>query len=280
MPSLFSQPTHVETDPNALSYRTTTYAVMTNKQDATLTFDQPLIEGRLIERYKRFLADIELADGTTTTVHCPNPGAMMGLKDPGLKVWIADSGNPKRKLRHTLELVEADGGLVGINTNRPNKIAERAIQHGLIPELQVAPDHQLRREVKYGQNSRIDLLIEHADNAAASQTFIEIKNVHLRRPDVGHGKIAEFPDSVTSRGAKHLGELAAQKAAGHRAVMLYVVQRMDCEVFGLAADIDPTYAKAFVEAQKSGVEMLAYDCHIDLDGIVLANKLDITPVVL
>ena len=253
---------------------------MTNKQDATLTFDQPLIEGRLVQRYKRFLADIELKDGTVTTVHCPNPGAMMGLKEPGLPVWIADSGNPKRKLRHTLELIKADGGLVGINTNRPNKIAEKAILNGLIDALKIPDGHSLKREVKYGQNSRIDLMIAHDNDDAAPKTFIEIKNVHLRRLDVGDGRIAEFPDSVTSRGAKHLRELSDQVALGHRAVMLYVIQRMDCERFGLASDIDPAYAKAFLAAQEAGVEMLAYDCHIDLTGITLANQLAIPPVVL
>jgi len=253
---------------------------MINKQDATLLFEQPLIEGRLIKRYKRFLADIELADGSMTTVHCPNPGAMLGLKEPGLPAWIADSGNPKRKLRYTLELLKADGDLVGINTNRPNKIAEKAILNGLIKELPIPDGCSLRREVKYGQNSRIDLMIAHDQDEAAPKTFIEIKNVHLRRLDMGDGRIAEFPDSVTSRGAKHLQELSDQVAEGHRAVMLYVVQRMDCERFGLASDIDPAYAKAFVAAQAAGVEMLAYQCHIDLTGITLAKPLDIPPVVL
>ena len=253
---------------------------MPNKQDATLAFDQPLIEGRLIKRYKRFLADVELADGRVVTVHCPNPGAMLGLKEPGLPAWIADSGNPKRKLRYTLELLKADGDLVGINTNRPNKIAEKAILSGVIKQLTIPDGHHLRREVKYGQNSRIDLMIADDRDETAPKTFIEIKNVHLRRLDVADGMVAEFPDSVTSRGAKHLHELADQAAAGHRAVMLYVIQRMDCKRFGLACDIDPDYAKAFMAAQTAGVEMLAYRCHLDLAGITLAKQLDIAPVVL
>ncbi|MEO0393505.1 MAG: DNA/RNA nuclease SfsA [Pseudomonadota bacterium] len=253
---------------------------MTDKQDAVLPFDGPLIEGRLVQRYKRFLADVELADGKVITVHCPNPGAMLGIKDPGLRVWILDSGNPKRKLRYTLEVIEADGGLIGINTNRPNKLAERAIINGLVPELTIAPGHSLRREVKYGKNSRIDLLIEKDGQPEAPQTFIEIKNVHLLRPEARPQKMAEFPDSITSRGSKHLVELSDQVAAGHRAVMLYVIQRMDCLRFGIASDIDQAYGKAFVAAQAAGVEALAYDCHIDLSGIVLANKLEIPPVVL
>lgn len=251
------------------------------KQAGHIPFEQPLIKATLIQRYKRFLADVRLADGSEITVHCPNPGAMTGLKDPGSTVWILGSCNPKRKLRYTLELIETDGGLVGINTNRPNRIAEAAISAGLVPELQPGPDYTLRREVKYGENSRIDLLFEPVSDHDRDKpiTFIEIKNVHLRRPEVDDGRIAEFPDSVTKRGAKHLDELANQVAAGHRAVMLYVIQRMDCDRFALAADIDPDYAAAFTRARNAGVEMLAYQCDIDLTGTILGKRLAVMPVV-
>jgi len=250
------------------------------KQDGHVPFGHALTKATLIKRYKRFLADVTLADGSQITVHCPNPGAMLGLKEPGSSVWIADSGNPKRKLRYTLELIEADGSLVGINTNYPNKIAEAAIRADLIPDLLIGNDYTLRREVKYGENSRIDLLLDPTNGADVPKTFIEIKNVHLRRPDVADGKIAEFPDSVTARGAKHLSELSNQITAGHRAVMLYIIQRMDCYRFCLAGDLDPVYAKAFIAAQNAGVEMLAYQCDIDLYGMTLGKKLAVMPVVL
>ncbi|MEM6902445.1 MAG: DNA/RNA nuclease SfsA, partial [Pseudomonadota bacterium] len=200
---------------------------------------------------------------------------MLGLKEPGSVVWVLDSGNPKRKLSHTLELVEYDGRPVGINTNRPNKIAELAIKAGLIPELTVPAGHELRREVAYGKNSRIDLLIEPSEPDQGQRCFIEIKNVHLRRETVADGTIAEFPDSVTSRGAKHLNELIEQQNAGHRTVMLYIVQRMDCDRFGIAGDIDQVYAAAFQRARDAGVEMLAYGCHIDTQGIGLAGRLTV-----
>ncbi|MBV6632430.1 MAG: DNA/RNA nuclease SfsA [Alphaproteobacteria bacterium] len=245
------------------------------EQDHRVCFDRPLERGRLIKRYKRFLADIEMDDGREMTVHCPNPGAMMGLKEPGLTAWVLDSGNPKRKLSHTLELIEYDGQPVGINTNRPNKIAEKAILAGLVPELTIPAGHTLRREVPYGKNSRIDLLIEPEDGVEGQRCFIEIKNVHLRREDVGNRRIAEFPDSVTSRGAKHLDELIEQHKAGHRAVMLYVIQRMDCDQFGIAGDIDAAYAEAFDRARMAGVEMIAYGCQIDTSGIQLAGPIPV-----
>lgn len=237
-------------------------------------FPAPLIPAILLHRYKRFLADVQLEDGREITVHCPNPGAMLGLNQPGLPVWISDSGNPARKLRHTLELVEIEGRLVGINTGWPNRIAEAAIRAGLIPALALQPGDRLRREVRYGTNSRIDLLIE-PDKTDAPATFIEVKNVHLRRPEIADGRLAEFPDCRTARGAKHLHELAAQVGAGQRAVMLYIIQRMDCDRFGLAADLDPDYAEAFSAAANAGVETLAYSCDIGLTGIRLAGPLPI-----
>jgi sugar fermentation stimulation protein A len=243
------------------------------KLAGNITFERPLIETTLVRRYKRFLADVVLPDGQEITVHCPNPGAMLGLDAPGSRAWISDSGNPKRKLRYTLELVEVNGQPVGINTGLPNRIAEVALQAGLIPELALGEGGTLRREVKYGQNSRIDLMIEHG--ATDRRTYIEVKNVHLLRPEVEDGRLAEFPDCVTTRGAKHLGELAEQVKGGNRAVMLYVVQRMDCDRFRLAADLDPGYAAVFREAMSAGVEALAYACEIDFTGIRLGRRLPV-----
>jgi sugar fermentation stimulation protein A len=229
-----------------------------------MRFPAPLIEARLIRRYKRFLADVELADGTVTTVHCANPGAMTGLAEPGMRVLLSRSASPTRKLPLSWELVEADGGLIGINTAHPNRLVEDAIIAGTIAEL--AGYDAIRREVKYGRNSRIDLLLSGAGRA---QAYVEVKNVHLARKP----PLAEFPDCVTARGTKHLGELSDMVAAGHRAVMVYLVQRGDCTAFRLAADIDPTYAAAFVRARAAGVEAIAYDCRIGPQEVVVDRPL-------
>lgn len=233
-----------------------------------LRFEKPLRPARLQRRYKRFLADIlfedEAIDGQEpTTVHCPNPGAMLGLAEPDMRVWLRPAKNPKAKLPFAWELTELASGLVGIDTGRPNAIAEQAIAAGLIPEL--AGYETLKREVKYGQNSRIDILLT---DPARADCYVEIKNVHLER-----GGRAEFPDSKTARGAKHLAELAAMVESGARAVMLYVVQRSDCAEFRLAEDIDPAYATAYRAAREAGVETICYDCAISLEGIELRGAL-------
>ncbi|MDP6832450.1 MAG: DNA/RNA nuclease SfsA [Alphaproteobacteria bacterium] len=229
-----------------------------------MQFPDPLIRGTLLRRYKRFLADIKLDDGTEVTAHCANPGAMLGLKDAGAEVWLSPSRNPKRKLKYSWELMHADGGLVGINTAHPNGIVAEAIEAGRIEPLQGY--EEMRREVKYGQNSRIDLLLR---RSGWPDCYVEVKNVHLMRQP----GLAEFPDSVTKRGAKHLVELADMVAAGHRSVMVYLVQRTDCQRFGIAGDIDPAYAEELHRAMGRGVEAICYDCRIDTAGIQVRNPL-------
>jgi sugar fermentation stimulation protein A len=231
-----------------------------------MDFPSPLIPAKLLKRYKRFLADVQFADGTVAVAHCANPGAMLGLAVPGHRVWLAPSPNPKAKLAWRWELEEVDGGLVGINTSHPNHLAAEAIAAGLVTEVQGYD--RLRREVKYGVNSRIDLLLE----KPGQRCFVEVKNVHLKR-----GQRAEFPDCVTARGAKHLQELSAEVRAGHRAMMFFCVQRNDCEAFSVAGDLDPAYAQAFKDARVAGVEAVAFACDIQLAGIRVVRRLDILP---
>ena len=245
---------------------------------AKMRFPTPLLQGRLIRRYKRFLADV-LVDGVEVTAHVPNSGSMIGLDIPGSAVWLSRSDNPKRKLAYTLELVEAAApwgeGLVGVNTGHPNALVAAAIAAGTIPEL--AGYDRLRREVKYGRNSRIDVLLEDdpAKSAARPAAYVEVKNVHLRRPEGAYGDAAEFPDCVTARGAKHLEEMAAMVAQGCRAVMLYLVQRGDCSHFRTAADLDPAYHDGLRRALDSGVEALCWSCAITPESIELDRPLPI-----
>jgi sugar fermentation stimulation protein A len=225
----------------------------------------PLIPARLVRRYKRFLADVILDGGGEITVHCPNPGRMLGLDAPGTQVWVSRASNPLRSLPFTLELVRANGGLVGINTLHPNRLVEEAIGAGRIAELQGY--EVIRREVRYDERCRIDLLLR---RAGSPDCFVEVKNVHLKR-----AAGAEFPDAVTARGTKHLGALARQVAVGARAMVVYVVQRTDCADFRIAADIDPVYAASFGAALDAGVEGLCYACEISLEGVRLAAPLPI-----
>lgn len=232
-----------------------------------MQFDPPLVRGTLVRRYKRFLADITLENGDEVTVHCPNPGAMLGLDQVGATVWVAPA-RPTAKLPYGWKLVELRTGLVGIDTMVPNRVIGEALHAKAIGPVAGYPN--ARAEVKYGENSRIDFLLS---GGGLPECYLEVKNVHLcREPG-----LAEFPDCVTKRGAKHLAELANMVAAGYRAVMLYLVQRVDCDRFALAGDLDPDYAAAFAAARHAGVEAYAYRCDITVEGVTLgrAIKLDL-----
>jgi sugar fermentation stimulation protein A len=229
-----------------------------------MQFSPPLIRATLLRRYKRFFADVVLADGTEITAHCPNPGAMLGLATPGLACWISRSDDPKRKLAHTLELVEADGALVGVNTLHPNRLVAEALAAGAVPDLSGYADH--RREVRYGAASRVDFLLEAPERPRA---WVEVKGVTLaRRPG-----LAEWPDCVSARGARHVAELAEMAAAGDRAVVLFVVQRDDCMAFEVARDLDPAFAAAWARARDAGVEALVYGCEISPAAVRLGARI-------
>lgn len=218
-----------------------------------MIFDPPLVPATLVQRYKRFLFDAVLDDGTAITGSCPNTGSMRGLTAPGSRIWLSEHDGPLRKYRHRFELIEADGTVVGVNTGLPNRLAEEAIRAGLVSDLAGYP--VVEREMKYGRNSRIDLLLS-GDGRAP--TYVEVKNVHFSRIR----GLAEFPDTATARGAKHLEELGNVAEAGCRAVMLYVVQRGDCERLRICSDLDPVYAAAFERARSRGVEAYAVGCSV------------------
>lgn len=248
-----------------------------------MDFPQPLVRGRLVQRYKRFLADVVLDDGSELTAHCPNPGAMLGLNTPGLTCWLSKSPDPKRKLAYTLELVEADGGLVGINTMHPNRLVAEALAEDLIPEL--CGYASIRREVKYGTASRVDFLLQ--DEAKPPcwleiknvnrkcdvplkpdhKVWLEVKNVHLMRTP----GLAEFPDCVAARSLKHLRELEAMVAEGDRAVVLFVIQRTDCHVFSACHELDPAFGRGLDQAAEAGVEVLAYAADVTVNGVKITR---------
>jgi sugar fermentation stimulation protein A len=242
-----------------------------------MIFDAELIPATLLRRYKRFLADVELPDGQVMTVHVANPGAMTGLQAAGARVWLSRSPNAARKLPYSWELIEADFGngteLVGINTAHPNRLVAEALAAAIIPEL--AGYSHIRPEARYGDGrfgtvSRIDFLLEAPGKPPC---YLEVKNVHLMsRPG-----LAEFPDSVTARGARHLDELAAMAASGARAVMLYVIQIGSATAMTLARDIDPAYGRAFDRARTAGVETLAMACEVTRKGITLARPVPFAP---
>lgn len=233
-----------------------------------MDFPEPLVPARLVRRYKRFLADMLLEDGTPVTAHVANSGAMLGLVTPGARTWLLPARGAGRKLAFGWELVEADFGagpeLVGVNTMHPNALVADAIRAGRVPAL--AGYSRLRREVKYGANSRIDLLLE---GEGLAPCYVEVKNVHLMR----QAGAAEFPDCVTARGAKHLVELAAMRAAGARAVMVYISQIGSAASISLARDLDPAYGRAFDAARAAGVEAIGLVCAVGKDGITVRDTL-------
>jgi sugar fermentation stimulation protein A len=225
-----------------------------------------LLRGTLVRRYKRFLADVALEGGGLVTAHCPNSGSMLSIDAPGAEIWLSPAPDPRRKLAFTWELIRLGETLVGINTARPNALAAEAIAEGAIVEL--AGYDTVRREVRLGANARIDLLLE---AEGRPKCFVEVKNVTLQRPS--RPGLLEFPDCVTARGVKHLVELTAAVASGHRAVMLFLAQRGDGDVFAVAGDIDPGYAAALAAARSAGVEVLCYRCAVGLDEIRVGDPL-------
>ena len=235
-----------------------------------MKFKGPLIRGTLIKRYKRFLADVVLDTGETITAACANTGSMLGLAEPGNAVWLSRSESLTRKYPHGWELVDIPHiGLVGINTAQPNHIVTEAIIAGKVAEL--AGYANLRNEVKYGRNSRIDILLE---DAKRPPCYVEIKNVHFfRKPG-----LAEFPDCVTERGAKHLVELSNMVKAGARAVMVYLIQCQNPSRFALADDKDRTYFNEFRKARSVGVEALALTCHVSTSEITVDRAIPVLEI--
>ncbi|MEM7319368.1 MAG: DNA/RNA nuclease SfsA [Pseudomonadota bacterium] len=228
-----------------------------------MNFETPLVPATLIRRYKRFLADCRLDTGQQITAHCPNPGSMMGLANPGQRIWLEPNDDPRKKLKYGWRLVEHDNGhFTGVDTSVPNRMLRAALSARQVPEL--AEYNQVSSEVRYSKNSRVDFLLS---EPGLPDTYVEVKSVTLSRQD----GLAEFPDSVSARGAKHLVALSEMIERGHRAVMLYLVQRTDCRAFCLASDIDPKYAAAFDDARDAGVEVLVYTTIITPERIVLGQ---------
>ncbi len=224
-----------------------------------MRFQTPLVPARLIRRYKRFLADCRLADGREVTAHCANPGAMTGLAEPGMKIWLEPNDDPRKKLKFGWRLVDHENGhFTGVDTSVPNRALRAALQARQVAAL--AGYGTVRAEVRYGQGSRVDFLLS---EPGLPDAYVEVKSVTLSRTP----GLAEFPDSVTARGARHMAELAGMARAGHRAVVLYLVQRTDSRRVGIAEDIDPAYAAALRQARAAGVELLALGCEISPKGI-------------
>ncbi|AUQ48729.1 sugar fermentation stimulation protein A [Phaeobacter inhibens] len=230
-----------------------------------MRFQTPLLPAVLIRRYKRFLADCQLPDGREVTAHCANPGSMLGLAEPGSAVWLEPNDDPKKKLKYGWRLVEVAGGtLVGVDTSVPNRALKSALEARQITALSAY--ETVRAEVKYAEKSRIDFLLS---QPGLPDCYVEVKSVTLSRQP----GLAEFPDSVTARGAKHLGNLAAMCRAGHRAVLLYLVQRGDCDRFEIARDIDPTYAAAWDAAAAAGVERVVITTRVSPESVEIAGPI-------
>jgi sugar fermentation stimulation protein A len=234
-----------------------------------MVFQTPLLRATLIRRYKRFLADVRLEDGTEVTAHCANPGSMLGLAEPGLRVWVEPNNDPRKKLRYGLRLVDVGGALVGVDTSLPNRVVGDGLRAGAIDALSAYT--RIRPEVRYGEKSRVDFLCQ---GDGLRDAYVEVKSVTLSRSP----GLAEFPDSRTDRGARHLGELANVAGDGARAVLVYLVQRSDAFCMTLAADIDPAYADASTKAQAAGVEILVLGTKITPQGITLGQPLPFDPI--
>ena len=227
-------------------------------------FENKLIPGLLIKRYKRFFVDVKI-NSQIVTAHCPNTGSMFGLLKKGNKVWISKSNNPNRKLKYTLEIIEVNNSKVGVNTHSTNKIVFQALKNNLIKEFK--KPLEIKTEIKFGENTRFDFLIISED----SKAFVEVKNVTLSRKK----KLAEFPDAVTSRGLKHIHELIKASKKKYKIFILFIVQRDDCDFFSIAKDIDVDYAKALTKAVKNKLNILCYDCKFSTKGIKLNKKLKV-----
>ena len=229
-----------------------------------MNFENELISGLFVKRYKRFFVDV-IIDKKIVTAHCPNTGSMQGLLIKNNKVWLTKSNDPKRKLKYTLQIIESNGSKVGINTHLTNKIVLDALKNNKIKNFNAI---EIKPEVKFGSNTRFDFLITDSN----SKKFIEVKNVTLSRTN----KIAEFPDAVTSRGAKHIDELLKAKTKGYDVYLIFVIQRNDCDQFSIARDIDPKYADLLSDAIKKKLNILCYDCKFSPKGIKLNKKIKIT----
>ena len=228
-----------------------------------MNFENELISGLFVKRYKRFFVDV-IIDKKIVTAHCPNTGSMQGLLIKNNKVWLTKSNDPKRKLKYTLQIIESNGSKVGINTHLTNKIVLDGLNNNKIKNFKPV---EIQTEVKFGDNTRFDFLITESN----SKKFIEVKNVTLSRTN----KLAEFPDAVTSRGAKHIDELIKAKIKGYDVYLIFVIQRDDCNQFSIARDIDPKYADLLSDAIKKKLNILCYDCKFSPKGIKLNKQIKI-----
>ena len=226
-----------------------------------MNFENKLISGVFIKRYKRFFVDVQI-ENKVITAHCPNTGSMKGLLKEGNKVWLSKSNNPDRKLKYTLQIIEDNNSKVGVNTHLTNKIILDALKNNLIKEFD--KNITIKPEVKFGDNTRFDFLITKKNYKA----FVEVKNVTLMRKP----KIAEFPDAITSRGAKHIEELIKASKKGYEIYIAFIIQREDCNQFTIASDIDPEYSKLLSKAVKKKLNILCYDCKFSSKGIKLNKK--------
>ena len=228
-----------------------------------MNFENKLIPGLFVKRYKRFFVDIKI-NNKIITAHCPNTGSMYGLLKKGNKVWVSKSNNPNRKLKYTLEIIEDNNSKVGVNTHSTNKIVLHALQNNLIKEFDKISD--IKPETKFGLNTRFDFLVTNKKQKA----FIEVKNVTLSRKKA----IAEFPDAITARGLKHINELLKASKKNYKIYILFIIQRNDCRLFKIAKDIDINYADALTKAVKNKLNVLCYDCKFSSKGIRVNNKID------